>query len=348
MVVSAPFRVTNRPPIANISFPADQQRINAGESVTFRANAIDPESGAIPPANGSMTWSIPGLGTFLGNTVNLPGGIPPGTYTATLTVRDAEQASDTVVSTFYVDEFPTPASVDRDGDGIFDAVDNCPDTPNENQADADGDGVGDVCDNCPSVANRTQADFDEDGLGDSCDPCMIGPAADISVDGNVDTAYTTPLAVQNSQTSAGDNSDPSPATANGSELDSLHAFIACDTLYLSFTGNLSTTSLDTLNIFLDTRAGGQNRLLAGSGFAPLDRLGGASTGLTFDSGFTADFYFTSTCSAPGELADPRRRRLPHLQRPAGRSPTSATSAPTPTAGGPPSAGAAASAPRSPS
>ncbi len=34
---------------------------------------------------------------------------------------------------------------DKDGDGVPDAVDNCPDTPNPDQADSDGDGIGDAC-----------------------------------------------------------------------------------------------------------------------------------------------------------------------------------------------------------
>lgn len=36
--------------------------------------------------------------------------------------------------------------VDRDGDGIPSAEDNCPDVSNVNQADYDGDGIGDACD----------------------------------------------------------------------------------------------------------------------------------------------------------------------------------------------------------
>ncbi len=96
---------------------------------------------------------------------------------------------------------------DTDGDGIPDAMDNCPTVFNPKrpmdfgvQADADGDGVGDVCDVCPLDAaastcsapastdwdsdgvlnavdncvtdpNSTQLDADADGKGDVCDPC---------------------------------------------------------------------------------------------------------------------------------------------------------------------------------
>ena len=72
---------------------------------------------------------------------------------------------------------------DRDGDGIPDDEDNCPDISNPNQADLDNDGIGDVCDddrdddgipnagdNCPDVPNPDQADIDQDGQGDLCDP----------------------------------------------------------------------------------------------------------------------------------------------------------------------------------
>ena len=36
---------------------------------------------------------------------------------------------------------------DSDLDGIYDAIDNCPQTPNSNQIDSDNDGIGDSCDN---------------------------------------------------------------------------------------------------------------------------------------------------------------------------------------------------------
>jgi Tol biopolymer transport system component len=74
------------------------------------------------------------------------------------------------------------APVDTDGDGIFDATDNCPSTPNPSQANGDGDALGDACDpdddndgvidpsdNCPLNADPSQADTDADGLGNVCD-----------------------------------------------------------------------------------------------------------------------------------------------------------------------------------
>ena len=96
---------------------------------------------------------------------------------------------------------------DTDGDGIPDAMDNCPSVfnpirpmDNGTQPDTDGDGQGDACDpcpldansttcsggnpndrdndgvansadNCPDVANPDQTDTDGDGKGDACDAC---------------------------------------------------------------------------------------------------------------------------------------------------------------------------------
>jgi hypothetical protein len=58
-----------------------------------------------------------------------------------------------------------------DGDGVEDAVDNCPDVFNPFQLDLDADGVGEACDNCPLLPNPMQEDSDSDGFGDACDLC---------------------------------------------------------------------------------------------------------------------------------------------------------------------------------
>jgi hypothetical protein len=73
-------------------------------------------------------------------------------------------------------------TVDRDGDGVPNASDNCVGTPNSNQINTDGDSAGDACDvdddnddvldgndNCPLAANPDQLDYDADGEGNACD-----------------------------------------------------------------------------------------------------------------------------------------------------------------------------------
>lgn len=93
-----------------------------------------------------------------------------------------------------VTKIPGDFFVDSDGDGVFDAVDNCPATENPLQVDADLDGQGDECDactdtdgdfygdpgypnnlcsedNCPDAYNIMQSDADSDGWGDACDNC---------------------------------------------------------------------------------------------------------------------------------------------------------------------------------
>jgi Thrombospondin type 3 repeat len=64
---------------------------------------------------------------------------------------------------------------DADGDGVMNAVDNCPFVPNPDQANEDGDTYGDACDPCPPFANDPEIDSDGDGVGDTCDPHPTTP-----------------------------------------------------------------------------------------------------------------------------------------------------------------------------
>jgi hypothetical protein len=80
---------------------------------------------------------------------------------------------------------------DRDGDGVIDIEDNCPDAFNLDQADADEDGLGDLCDNCIDTPNADQADMDRDGIGNACDNDMddggnVGMDDGMDGDGKVD------------------------------------------------------------------------------------------------------------------------------------------------------------------
>lgn len=90
---------------------------------------------------------------------------------------DFDNAEESGVGAAYV------YTADRDGDGISDSNDICPDRADPNQTDTDGDGVGDACDRCPEDANKTEpgecgcgteeTDSDGDGTADCVDRCPM-------------------------------------------------------------------------------------------------------------------------------------------------------------------------------
>jgi hypothetical protein len=88
---------------------------------------------------------------------------------------------------------------DADGDGVFDAEDDCPGTAAGDPVDADGcstadddgDGVLNEQDDCPGTAScatvdadgcPTDADGDGDGVIDGCDECPDTPSCATSID----------------------------------------------------------------------------------------------------------------------------------------------------------------------
>ncbi|MEO9021329.1 MAG: OmpA family protein [Ginsengibacter sp.] len=76
---------------------------------------------------------------------------------------------------------PIPVVTDRDGDGVVDSLDACPDTPGlaalQGCPDRDGDGIADKDDKCPDVAGLAKyhgcpiPDTDGDGINDEEDKC---------------------------------------------------------------------------------------------------------------------------------------------------------------------------------
>jgi len=147
-----------------------------------------------------------------------------------------------------------PDIADGDGDGTFDASDNCPSTANADQSNLDGDAQGDLCDpdddndtipdasdNCAGVANTDQANSDADALGDACDPdddndgvadtgdnCMQTAnfdQADTDRDGRGDACDG-----DNDNDGVGDAADNCPVDANPGQLntDGDSAGDACD------------------------------------------------------------------------------------------------------------------------
>ena len=117
-----------------------------------------------------------------------------------------------------------------------------------------------------------------------------GPTV-VTVDGVRENSegYAT-LAVQDTQTQFGDNSDDSVDKAGGSEIDGLYLVDSGDFIYLMVTGNLES-NFNKLEIFIDnSSAAGQNTLANNPDSGILTSM----EGLTFDSGFTADALIAFT------------------------------------------------------
>lgn len=121
-----------------------------------------------------------------------------------------------------------------------------------------------------------------------------------TIDGTRDALYNNALVVQDTPTGFGDSNLGQVDYANGSELDAAYAYVdmASSTLYLMLTGNLES-NFNKLELFFDTKAGGQNRLRGDNSsvdFNGLNRMGddGSGNGLTFDAGFEADYWIGIT------------------------------------------------------
>lgn len=107
-----------------------------------------------------------------------------------------------------------------------------------------------------------------------------------ALDGVRDAAYGSAAAVQTVQTQFGDNN---------SELNAAYATVEGGTLYLLFTGNLES-NFNKLNIFIDSTAGGQNVVQNSANFGGTnpenDNWADKHAGMTFDTGFEADYLLT--------------------------------------------------------
>lgn len=111
-------------------------------------------------------------------------------------------------------------------------------------------------------------------------------------------AYGAPLAVQATQTTLA-YPPGGRGESNGYQLDAAYGYVDAGALHVLLTGNIlmgwngeGQTVWSNLDLFLDTRAGGQNTLLADNPVLDpfvLDLT--TMTGLRFDAGFAPDWWF---------------------------------------------------------
>jgi hypothetical protein len=80
-------------------------------------------------------------------------GLAQGTHSLAVMAQDVYGAVDVRTPA----RFGFTVATDRDGDGIPDASDNCPDNANSDQADSDKDGVGNACEVLPRGDRPPQA-----------------------------------------------------------------------------------------------------------------------------------------------------------------------------------------------
>ncbi|NOY41105.1 MAG: PEP-CTERM sorting domain-containing protein [Planctomycetes bacterium] len=134
---------------------------------------------------------------------------------------------------------------------------------------------------------------------------MCGPAWAVTViDGNASVAdgYAS-LSVQNTDTQFGDATTGDPINGGGgSEIDQVFAKIENGRLYMVIAGNLET-NFNKLDLYIDSTAGGVNQIIQDGAGGAMNNVpagvdpfsGGAfegSNGLTFDAGFTADYFLS--------------------------------------------------------
>ena len=114
--------------------------------------------------------------------------------------------------------------------------------------------------------------------------------ADGTVDGTIGAAYGPAVSVQTVNTQFGDEDGPDGVGgADGGELDAAYLSIIGDRLFIGITGNVETDSFNKLNLFIDSRSGGENILSA----LPEYDFANVSTNLglvSFAPGFEADFH----------------------------------------------------------
>ena len=187
--------INESPAITETTVSDDNLSIN----VTFSEAVFSTNGGSGALETSDFALSINGGTASLSSSTPSSISINGNTYTLGIAISGSINGSETVtvvpIQNSIYDSNAAIASTnqssnsvslhgDSDSDGVNDALDQCPNTPNgasvdsdgcaESQKDPDNDGITGVNDNCPNTANPSQADLDSDGIGDACDPDVDG------------------------------------------------------------------------------------------------------------------------------------------------------------------------------
>jgi VCBS repeat-containing protein len=125
---------------------------DTGETLTITA-VTQPAGGVVVITGGGTGLSFQPAGNFTGTT------------SFSYTISDG--AGGTATATVTIDVVAMTQPTDRDGDGIPDGIDNCPEVANLDQKDSDHDGAGDACD----LGNTLDGTLHVSGGG-----CQVGGA----------------------------------------------------------------------------------------------------------------------------------------------------------------------------
>ena len=122
---------------------------------------------------------------------------------------DNDGMPDTFEELYGLDPLIDDALLDFDSDGFTNleefGLGSNPAIKNNDTVDTDGDGITDFLDNCPAISNSNQDDLDNDTVGDSCDADRDGDQVDNTLDVFPDDPTES---ADNDLDGTGDNTDP--------------------------------------------------------------------------------------------------------------------------------------------